>query len=709
MKKEWNMSSDSDNPLHNIRNIGIMAHIDAGKTTTTERILFYAGFLHKMGEVHDGNAFTDWMEQERERGITITSATVTCVWKDKRINIIDTPGHVDFTAEVERSLRILDGAVGVFCAVGGVEPQSETVWHQADRYHIPRLAYINKIDRIGADYERVVQMIHERLNPNAVPVNIPLGKEEDLEGIVDLISMKLWTFDPLTQGGVMHLEEIPEKHMAEVREKRNALLEAVAEYDDELMMKYLEGEELPEELIRRAIRKGTIHHGFIPVLCGSSLKNKGVQLLLDAICDYLPSPLEVQPCMGMIPGNPEKQCVAPDPKSPFVALAFKVQIDKYVGKLVYVRVYAGTLKKGAMIVNQTNGKRERVGRILQMMSNRKNDLDELHAGDIAALVGTRFLVTGDTITDGQTEIHLSNINFPDAVISIAIEPRTKADQDNLASALERLQEEDPTFKVHVDKDSGQTLISGMGELHLDILVDRMRREFNVSANVGNPQVTYKETISKTVTAAEIFEREMNGKGNFAKVAFRLSPICLDDLEQDQKNRFSIAVTPDKVPQEYWKSIEEAALNALNDGPLISGFVERVHLELIDGAFNPVDSNELAFRIATSLAIGKALREADPVIMEPVMQLTVLSPEDFVGDIISDINSKRGRIEILRQHNQYQQEIIASVPLSELFGYATRVRSLSQGRAIYTLEFKQFEITPPTVQSAVLRRIRGYAE
>ncbi|MGI6198582.1 MAG: elongation factor G [Candidatus Cloacimonadaceae bacterium] len=703
------MNSDTDSRLSNIRNIGIMAHIDAGKTTTTERMLFYSGFLHKMGEVHDGSTFTDWMEQERERGITITSATVTCLWKDKRINIIDTPGHVDFTAEVERSLRILDGAVGVFCAVGGVEPQSETVWHQADRYKVPRIAYINKIDRVGADYQRVIYMIHERLTAKAYPVNIPLGSEDNFEGVVDLISMKLWTFDPLTMGDVTHLEPIPEDFLPQAKMAREVLLEAVAEYDDELMMLYLEGQPIPEALIRKAIRTATIHHGFIPVLCGSSLKNKGVQLLMDAILDFLPSPLDVGACIGYSPQDGQEVEILPDPKAAFVAMAFKVQIDKYVGKLVYIRVYSGTLKKGARIVNQTNGKKERVARVLQMMSNRKNDLDELHCGDIAALVGTRFLSTGDTITDGDLEISLSKMNFPDSVISIAIEPKTKADQENLGNALARLEEEDPTFKAHVDKDSGQTLISGMGELHLDIIVDRLRREFGVSANVGTPQVSYKETISKTVTMEEVFQREMNGKGSYAHVVFRVSPISDEDLQEDEKNRFTNSISVEKIPAEFHAGIREAALNALNDGPLISGHMERVHVELIDGGFNPVDSNELAFKIATSLAVGAALREANPLIMEPVMLLTVLSPEDFVGDIIADINAKRGRIEILRQHNEYQQEIIAQVPLSELFGYATRVRSLSQGRAVYTLEFNSYEVTPSSIQKEILRRIRGYVE
>lgn len=703
------MSTDADSPLSKLRNIGIMAHIDAGKTTTTERILFYTGFLHKMGEVHDGNAFTDWMEQERERGITITSATVSCLWKDCRINIIDTPGHVDFTAEVERSLRVLDGAVGVFCAVGGVEPQSETVWHQADRYHVPRLAYVNKIDRIGADYERVIQMIHERLTPFAHPINIPIGKEDGFEGVIDLISMKAWFFDPLTCGSEVTLSPIPENYVKKAKAMRESLLEAVSEFCDELMMLFLEGEEIPEELLKAAIRKGTICNRFVPVLCGSSLKNKGIQLLLDAVCDYLPSPLDIGDTIGFLPATHEPLSISPDPKGPFVALAFKVQIDKYVGRLVYVRVYSGTLKKGGTFLNQNSGKRERVSRMLQMMSNRKNDLDNLHAGDIGAFVGSKLLATGDTITDGNIDILLSKMHFPDSVISVAIEPKTKADQENLGIALSRLEEEDPTFRVHIDKDSGQTLISGMGELHLDIIVDRLRREFGVAVNVGNPQVSYKETITIPVVCSETFQRDLNGKGNFAGVQLRLTPLALKDLPDEERNLFVNSASETQIPQEYWKAIEEAALNALNDGPLISGNVERVKVELIGGEYNPVDSNELAFRIATGMAVGKGLREASPVIMEPIMLLTVLSPDDFVGDIISDINAKRGKIEVMRRHNEYQQEIISEVPLSELFGYSTRIRSLSQGRAIYTLEFKKYEISPQNVQNSVLKRIRGYIE
>ena len=701
------MNSDADCPLSKIRNIGIMAHIDAGKTTTTERILFYTGFLHKMGEVHDGNAFTDWMEQERERGITITAATVTCLWRENQINIIDTPGHVDFTAEVERSLRVLDGAVGVFCAVGGVEPQSETVWHQADRYNVPRLAYINKMDRTGADYERVIQMIQERLTPNACPINIPIGKEDCYEGVIDLITMKAWHFDPLTSGSEVQLSAIPSELLPEAVRLREFLLEAVSEFCDKLMMLFLEGEEIPEALLREAIRKGTCSNRFVPVLCGSSLKNKGLQLLLDAVCDFLPSPLDIGSTMGFEPQTHAPMAIAPKLDAPFVALAFKVQIDKYVGRLVYIRVYSGTLKKGSSFVNQNSGKRERVSRMLQMMSNRKNDLDNLHAGDIGALVGAKFVSTGDTITDGNLDVLLSKMHFPDSVISIAIEPKTKADQENLGLALARLEEEDPTFRVHIDKDSGQTLISGMGELHLDIIVDRLKREFGVAANVGNPQVSYKETITREVVCEDVFQRDLNGKGNFAAVRFRLIPMLLIDLPDEEKNLFVNRLGEAQIPSEFWKAIEEAALNALNDGPLISGNVERVRIELIGGEFNPIDSSELAFRIATGMAIGKGLREASPVVMEPVMLLTVLSPDDFVGDIISDVNAKRGKIEVMRRQNEYQQELVAEVPLSELFGYSTRIRSISQGRAVYTLEFKKYEITPLNVQNSVLKRIRGY--
>jgi elongation factor G len=693
--------------LARIRNIGIIAHIDAGKTTTTERILFYTGFLHKMGEVHDGNTFTDWMDQERERGITITSATVACEWRDKQINIIDTPGHVDFTAEVERSLRVLDGAVGIFCGVGGVEPQSETVWHQAERYHVPRLAFVNKLDRLGADYEGTIGMIHERLTKKAVAINIPIGKEENFDGIIDLITMKVWKFDALTQGDIAYPEEIPEDYLDKAQLCREELLEAVAEFDDELMNSYLEGEAISESVLKRAIRKGTVSNLFVPVLCGSSLKNKGVQLLLDAICDYLPSPLDVGATEGFAPVTHEPMEIPCDPKAPLVALAFKVQIDKYVGKLIYIRVYSGTLKKGDTFFNQSTGKRERVLRILQMMSNRKNDLENLHAGDIGAIVGPKFTTTGDTLTSDNINVLLSKMVFPDTVISIVIEPKTKADQDALKDALARLEEEDPTFNVHIDKETGQTLISGMGELHLDIIIDRLKREFNVQANVGTPQVSYKETIAASIVSEEVFQRELNGKVNFASVKVRLTPIELSKLPEGQKNLFVSKVSEDVIPLLIQKAIEESSFNALNDGPLINGNVERVKVELIDGKYDPVNSSEMAFHVATAMAVNKALREVEAVIMEPIMLLTVLTPEEFVGDIIGDINSKRGKVEIFRRHNEFQQEIVAEAPLSELFGYATRIRSLSQGRAVYTLEFKKYEVTPANVQATVLKRIRGY--
>jgi elongation factor G len=693
--------------LAKIRNIGIIAHIDAGKTTTTERILFYTGYLHKMGEVHDGNTFTDWMEQERERGITITAATVACHWHENQINIIDTPGHVDFTAEVERSLRVLDGAVGIFCGVGGVEPQSETVWHQAERYHVPRLAFVNKLDRLGADYERVIGMIHERLTTKAVPINIPVGKEENFSGIIDLVTMKVNKFDPNSQGFTIQKEKIPEDHLEKAQLYRDQLIEAVAEFDDELMTCYLEGEAIPEDVFKRAIRKGTVRNQFVPVLCGSALKNKGVQLLLDAICDYLPSPLDIPSTTGYITDTHEPIEIMCEPKASLVALAFKVQIDKYVGKLVYIRVYAGMLKKGESFLNQSTGKKERVSRILQMMSNRKNDLDQLHAGDIGAIVGPKQLVTGDTITADNEKVLLSKMQFPDTVISIAIEPKTKADQDAMKDALNRLEDEDPTFNVRIDKETGQTLISGMGELHLEIIIDRLKREFNVRANVGQPQVSYKETITRQVVSEEIFQRDLNGKVNFAAVQLRLSPLQLSQLKDNQKNIFVNKISENVIPSVYWKAIEESAFNSLNDGPLINGNVERVKVELIGGRFDQLNSNEMAFHIATAMAVNKGLREAEAVIMEPIMLLSVLTPEEFVGDIIGDINAKRGKVDIFRRHSDFQQEIVADVPFSELFGYATRIRSLSQGRAIYTLEFKKYEITPPNVQAAVLKRIRGY--
>lgn len=692
--------------LTNIRNIGIMAHIDAGKTTTTERMLFYTGIIHKMGEVHDGNAVMDWMAQEKERGITITSAVTTCFWNKNQINIIDTPGHVDFTAEVERSLRILDGAVGIFCAVGGVEPQSETVWHQADRYEVPRIAFVNKMDRSGADHEHVIDMIHNRLTANAMPIQLPMGSEDNFKGIIDLVKMKAIYFDQETMGVKYKFETIPEEFQKTAEEHRAALLDHIAEYCDELMEKYLEGEELTECEINALIREGVIRHKFVPILCGTSLKNVGVQTLLDAINDYLPSPLDLPPAKAIVVKSDEERLIYPDSTAKFSALAFKVQIDKFVGKLVYIRVYSGTLKKSDTVYNQVSGKKERIARILQMHSNKKKDINELHAGDIAAVVGPKFFKTGDTITSLDNDILLSNISFPDSVISIAIEPKTKADQDSLAEALKKLEEEDPTFKVSQSKDTGQTLISGMGELHLEIIIDRLKREFNVQANVGNPQVSYKETIQKEIKVKGEFIRELNGKGHFAVVDLKLSPLKLDELPEDKRNLFVNSVSADVIPKEYWPCIEESALNALMDGPLMSSPVERVKIELVGGQFNEVDSSETAFNIATSMGISQGLRNANALIMEPIMLVSVITPDEFVGEVIGDINSKRGKIDKIHSEDG-KQTVVAEVPMSELFGYSTRLRSLTQGRAIYTMEFFKHEIIPTNLQEKIMKRVRGY--
>ncbi|MCF7794524.1 MAG: elongation factor G [Candidatus Cloacimonetes bacterium] len=711
MSKESDLSAIRNRDreaLRKIRNIGIMAHIDAGKTTTTERMLFYTGIIHKMGEVHDGNAVMDWMAQEKERGITITSAVTTCFWKDKQINIIDTPGHVDFTAEVERSLRVLDGAIGVFCAVGGVEPQSETVWHQADKYKVPRLAFVNKMDRSGADFDHVIDMIHDRLTPNAKPIQIPIGKEDCFEGVIDLLSMKAVYFDQETMGVSYTKKQIPDDYLQQAKDARNQLVEHVSEYNDEMMMKYLEEEEIETELLIETICKATRFHQFVPILCGSALKNTGVQTLLDAITDFLPSPLDVPAPIGHHKKTGEEVEVIPDFTSKFSAYAFKIQIDKYVGKLVYVRVYSGTTKRSATIENQRTLKKERVSRILQIHSNKKKDKQELHAGDIAALVGPKDIRTGDTLTTINYRLLLDELTFPDSVIAVAIEPKTKADKDLLEESLFKLTEEDPTFKVYQHKETGQTLISGMGELHLEIIVDRLKREFGVHANVGNPHVTYKETIENPVEGYAELIREMNGKGHYAIVKVRLIPLELSDLKPGEKNIFVNSVSPDVIPEEYWKAIEESAMNACQDGPLMSSPVERVKIELIDGKFNEVDSSDTAFSIATSMAVNDALKKSrkTATIMEPIMLVNVITPPDFVGEVIGDINSKRGKVEHIRSQNQ-KQEIAAEVPMSELFGYATKLRSISQGRAVHTMEYLKHEKVPQNIQDKILKRVRGY--
>ncbi len=689
-----------------IRNIGIIAHIDAGKTTVTERILYYTGYLHRMGEVHDGNAFMDWMEQEKERGITITSAVTTCYWKEKQINIIDTPGHVDFTAEVERALRVLDGAIGIFCGVAGVEPQSETVWHQADHYKVPRIAFVNKMDRLGADFDHVIDMIHERLTTHAFAIQIPLGKEDNFKGIIDLVEMKAYVFDETTLGLRYELSEIPKIYLEKALTRREKMLEILSEYDEEILTCYIQGEPLTPEVLKRTIRELTIQNKIIPVLCGSALKNTGIQLLLDAVNEYLPSPLDVPPIEARDKKSDETILLHPSYDQKFAALAFKIQMDKYVGKLLYVRVYSGTIRKGDIVVNQTNNRKERITRILQMFSNKKVDIDTLRAGDIGAFIGTKASITGDTLTTEENDLLLEPITFPDSVISVAIEPKTKADQDSLSDSLNRMQEEDPTFHTHQDKETGQTLISGMGELHLEIIIDRLRKEYNVNMNSGKPQVSYKETISSPVETIGEFIRDVEGKGHFARVKLRISPLTEDLTVEQKKNRFFNRVTPDIIPAQFWKAVEEGSLSALIDGPLTGSPVEKVLIELIDGEYNELVSKDVDFLIASSVAVNNGLPKASPVIMEPIMLVNVMTPEEFVGDIIGDINAKRGKIIVIRT-NQNKQNIVAEVPMSELFGYSTRIRSLSQGRAIYTMEFLKYEKTSSVIQNGIIKNIRGY--
>ncbi|PID27777.1 MAG: elongation factor G [Candidatus Cloacimonadota bacterium] len=692
--------------IKNIRNIGIMAHIDAGKTTTTERILYYTGFLHRMGEVHDGNAFMDWMEQEKERGITITSAVTTCFWKNCQINIIDTPGHVDFTAEVERSLRVLDGAVGVFCAVGGVEPQSETVWHQADKYNVPRIAFINKMDRSGADFENVIDMIHNRLTENAVPVQLPIGKEDNFEGVVDLIKMKAYYFDVKSLGINFLEKEIPESLQTDAEVYREHLLEKLSETDDEFLELLLEEQEITEQLIIKAIRRSVINCDFVPIMCGSSLKNTGIQPLLDAITYYLPAPTDIQSTVAHKTETDEEIEIINDVNLDFSALVFKVQIDKFFGKLIYIRVYSGQLKKGETVKNRTNGKKEKINRILQMQSNRKNDIQNLRAGDIAAIVGPKFTKTADTLSAPDFDIRLSKIKFPDSVISIAIEPKTKADEEKLNIGLQKLEEEDPTFRVHNNKETGQMLISGMGELHLEIIVDRLKREFNVTANVGNPQVSYKETVLTSHTESGEFIRETEGKGHFAKLRLNVSPLSPEEMPESGKNLFINELPEGALPDEYLEAIEDGALNSCMDGPIMSCPAERIKIKLVGAEADEVSSDETAFRIAASMAMGKALINATPTLMEPLMKVSIITPEEFVGDIIGDINSKRGQVDIVRPQG-LKQEIVANVPLSELFGYSTKLRSISQGRAIYTMEFFDYKVVPANIQDSILKKIRGY--
>ncbi len=682
--------------LDKYRNIGIMAHIDAGKTTTTERILFYTGRVHKMGETHEGSATMDWMEQEQERGITITSAATTAQWKGHRINIIDTPGHVDFTVEVERSLRVLDGAVAVFCAKGGVEPQSETVWRQADKYHVPRIAYINKMDIVGADFKRVVNMIRERLSANPVPIQLPIGREDTFKGIVDLIHMKAYIYvDDL--GTQSEETDIPEDMLEEAEEYRSKLLESIAETDEDLMMKYLEGEELTEEEIHQGIRKATVNLEMVPVVCGSSYKNKGVQLLLDAIVRYLPSPVDVPAIKGKLPDSDEEVERISSDDEPFSALAFKIMTDPYVGKLAFFRVYSGVLKTGSYVYNSAKGKRERIGRILLMHANHREEVQEVYAGDIAAAVGLKDTTTGDTLCDAENPVVLESMQFPEPVIQVAIEPKTKAGQEKMSAALVKLAEEDPTFRTYTDQETGQTIIAGMGELHLDIIVDRMLREFKVEANVGKPQVAYRETIRKAVRSEGRFVRQSGGRGQYGHVVLEVEP-----LEPGTGYEFVDKIVGGVVPKEYIQPVDNGIQEAMESGVLGGYPVVDVRATLVDGSYHEVDSSEMAFKIAGSMAMKEALKKADPVLLEPIMKVEVTVPEEYMGDVIGDINSRRGRIEGMEPQGN-AQVIRAFVPLAEMFGYATDLRSRTQGRGVYVMQLSHYEEVPASVMEKIIAK------
>ena len=687
-------------PLEKTRNIGIMAHIDAGKTTTTERILFYTGITHKMGEVHDGTAIMDWMEQEQERGITITSAATTCFWNDFRVNIIDTPGHVDFTAEVERSLRVLDGAVALFGAVEGVEPQSETVWRQADKYRVPRIGFVNKMDRPGADFPRVLDMIRSRLNAVPVAVQLPLGVEDDFRGVIDLIGQKAIVFRDETLGAAFEVEDIPAEHAAEVADYRERMIETIAEVDDHLLEKYLSGRTISEEDIMAALRKGTVAIKFVPVLCGSAFKNKGVQQLLDAIVRYLPSPLDIPPVRGVAENGSEAPVRRASDDEPFSGLVFKIMTDPFVGHLAFFRVYSGQLKSGGPVFNSTRDSVERIGRLLKMHANKREEIKEVLCGDIAAAVGLKNVSTGDTICDRQKPIVLEAIEFPAPVISVAVEPKTKADQDKLGAALDKLIREDPTFRVHVDQDTGQTILSGMGELHLEILVDRMVREFGVAANIGRPQVAYRETIRQRAEAEGKFIRQTGGRGQYGHVK-----IVLEPLTPGGGIEFVNEIVGGAVPREYIASVERGAREALEAGILAGYEVVDVKVTLIDGSYHEVDSSEMAFKIAASMAIKEAAKHARPVLLEPSMKVEVVVPEEFMGAVTGDLHARRGRVE--STESRLSSRIIqAKVPLSEMFGYSTALRSMTQGRATYTMHFSHYEEAPKSISDGVIANVRG---
>ena len=680
--------------LENTRNIGIMAHIDAGKTTTTERILFYTGVNHKLGETHEGTATMDWMAQEQERGITITSAATTCFWKGNRINIIDTPGHVDFTVEVERSLRVLDGCVTVLCAKGGVEPQSETVWRQADHYNVPRMIYINKMDIMGANFYNVVDMVHDRLRCNAVPIQLPIGAEADFRGIIDLIDMKADVYyDDL--GKDMRVEEIPENMRDEAEEYRTQLIEAVADFDDEIMELYLEGEQVPTEKIRAAIRKATTQVKFVPIVCGTSYKNKGVQKLLDAIVDYMPSPLDIPPITGTVPKTDEVEHRAADDSAPFSALAFKIMTDPYVGRLAFFRVYSGTIEAGKSVLNSTKGQRERLGRILLMHANHREDITQVYSGDIAAAVGLKNTTTGDTLCDEKNPIVLESMEFPEPVIRVAIEPKTKAGQEKMDIALAKLAEEDPTFKAYTDEETGQTIIAGMGELHLEIIVDRLLREFRVEANVGRPQVSYKETITKAATVDTRYARQTGGKGQFAHVKLTIEP-----NEPGKGYEFVNAITGGAIPKEFIPCVDQGIQGAMQAGVLAGYEVVDVKVTLIDGSYHEVDSSEMAFKICGSMAFKEACQKAGPTLLEPIMKVVVTAPESYMGDVMGDINARRGQIAGTDIRNG-AAIVTANVPLASMFGYATDLRSKTQGRATYSMEPSHFVELLKSLQEKII--------
>ena len=686
--------------LEKTRNIGIMAHIDAGKTTTTERILFYTGVNYKLGETHEGTATMDWMEQEQERGITITSAATTCFWNGTRINIIDTPGHVDFTAEVERSLRVLDGCVTVLCAKGGVEPQSETVWRQADHYHVPRMIYINKMDITGADFYRVLSMVHERLKCNAVAIQLPIGAEDSFEGIIDLVDMNARIYcDDL--GKDMRIEEIPEDMLDLAAEYRDKLLEAVSDFDDEIMELYLGGEDVPADMIRSAIRRATCAVKMVPVTCGTSYKNKGIQKLLDAIVDYMPSPLDVPAIEGTDPKTGETKTREADDNAPFSALAFKIMSDPYVGKLSFFRVYSGSIETGKSVMNSTKGKHERLGRILQMHANHREDIDQVYTGDIVAAVGLKNTTTGDTLCDDKDQIILESMEFPEPVIRVAIEPKTKAGQEKMAIALQKLAEEDPTFKTYTDEETGQTIIAGMGELHLEIIVDRLLREFKVEANVGKPQVSYKETVKKSATVDTRYVRQTGGKGQFAHVKLMIEP-----NESGKGYEFVNKVTGGAIPKEFIPCVDQGIQGAMLSGTLAGYQVVDVKATLLDGSYHEVDSSEMAFKICGSMAFKEACQKASPTLLEPIMKVVVTTPEEYMGDVMGDINSRRGQINGSDIRNG-AAIIECSVPLSTMFGYATDLRSKTQGRATYSMEPSHFVELPKNLQESLVKAHMGF--